>query len=100
MRHAHLRDLIRHAYISEADLASAIPLPDDGHPNGTLTREIGAKPPPAHPYVQPMKAALYFDSADGFGEWRIWVSKAADTDLRRMRKKSAELFRITLKKIR
>ncbi|KAG1720128.1 uncharacterized protein EDB91DRAFT_1257152 [Suillus paluster] len=24
-----------------------------------------------YPMVQPMKAALYFDNADGFGEWRI-----------------------------
>ena len=57
-------------------------------------------PPTAHSYVQPVKASLYFDSVQGFGEWRIIISTAADADLRRMRKKSPELFQITLKKIK
>ncbi|KZT08921.1 uncharacterized protein LAESUDRAFT_675409 [Laetiporus sulphureus 93-53] len=50
--------------------------------------------------VQPMKAALYFDSADGFGEWRICISTRADGDLRQMRKKNSALFKIVLKKIK
>ena len=50
--------------------------------------------------VQQMKAALYFDSADGFGEWRILISTRANTDLRYMRKKSPALFDITLNKIK
>lgn len=47
-----------------------------------------------------MKAALYFDSAEGFGQWRILISGRADRNLRETRKKDTNLFRITLKKIR
>ena len=56
--------------------------------------------PTAYPQVQPMKAALYFDSAEGFGQWRIFVSGRADRNLRETKKKDANLFRITLKKIK
>ncbi|KAI0286423.1 hypothetical protein BC826DRAFT_1108859 [Russula brevipes] len=56
--------------------------------------------PAAYPQVQPMKAALYFDSAEGFGQWRIFVSGRADRNLRETRKKDGNLFRITLKKIK
>ncbi|KAH9931251.1 uncharacterized protein B0H18DRAFT_929734 [Fomitopsis serialis] len=54
----------------------------------------------AYPFVQPIKAALYFDSAEGFGQWRILISTNADTDLRKMRKKATALFKVILKKIR
>jgi len=56
--------------------------------------------PAAYPQVQPMKAALYFDSVEGFGQWRILISGRADRNLREMRKKDKNLFRITLKKIK
>ncbi|KAI0042885.1 hypothetical protein FA95DRAFT_1609833 [Auriscalpium vulgare] len=56
--------------------------------------------PAAYPNVQPMKAALYFESADGFGEWRILISGRADKNLRETRKKDVNLFRIILKKIK
>jgi hypothetical protein len=47
-----------------------------------------------------MRAALYFDSAEGFGQWRILISGRADRNLRETRKKDTNLFRITLKKIK
>ena len=47
-----------------------------------------------------MKAALYFDNAEGFGQWRILISGRGDRDLRKTRKKDINLFRITLKKIK
>ncbi|KAI0641201.1 hypothetical protein C8Q79DRAFT_992409 [Trametes meyenii] len=56
--------------------------------------------PPAYPLVQPMKAALYFDSAVGFGEWRILISTRADRDLRQARNRSPDIFRIIIKKIK
>ncbi|KAF8895020.1 hypothetical protein CPB84DRAFT_1782432 [Gymnopilus junonius] len=56
--------------------------------------------PPAFPMVQPMKAALYFDSAEGFGEWRILISTRADRDLREARRKDAKFFKIVIKKIK
>ncbi|KAI1785420.1 hypothetical protein LXA43DRAFT_132940 [Ganoderma leucocontextum] len=54
----------------------------------------------AFPLVQPMKAALYFDSAKGFGEWRILISTRADRDLRQARRRDAKLFQIFVKKIK
>lgn len=56
--------------------------------------------PAAYPMVQPMKAALYFESADGFGEWRILISTRADRNLRDLRKKDPALFKIVIKKIK
>ncbi|KAH9919767.1 uncharacterized protein BXZ73DRAFT_104875 [Epithele typhae] len=52
------------------------------------------------PPVLPMKAALYFDSADGFGEWRVLISTRADRDLRQARKRDAKMFAIYVKKIK
>ena len=62
--------------------------------------EIREHVPAAYPQVQPMKAALYFDSVEGFGQWRILISGRADGNLRELRKKDTNLFRITLKKIK
>ncbi|KAH9891312.1 hypothetical protein C8Q73DRAFT_119576 [Cubamyces lactineus] len=56
--------------------------------------------PSAYPFVQPMKAALYFDSVNGFGEWRILISTRADRNLRQARNKNPKLFKIIVKKIR
>ena len=56
--------------------------------------------PVAYPLVQPMKAALYFDSAEGFGEWRILISTRADQNLRQARRRDAKLFQIFVKKIK
>jgi len=50
--------------------------------------------------VQPMKAALYFDSAVGFGEWRILLSTRATQNLREVRRTDAKLFKIIVKKIK
>jgi hypothetical protein len=54
----------------------------------------------AYPIVQPMKAALYFDSVKGFGEWNILVSSRADKMLRKVRKDDATTFKIIIKKIK
>lgn len=59
-----------------------------------------AETPSAFPMVQPMKAALYFDSADGFGEWRILISTRADRNLREARNKDPTSFKIYYKKIK
>ncbi|TBU23105.1 hypothetical protein BD311DRAFT_674657 [Dichomitus squalens] len=47
-----------------------------------------------------MKAALHFDSVQGFGEWRILISTRADRDLRQARRKNTKLFKIIVKKIK
>jgi hypothetical protein len=50
--------------------------------------------------IQPMKAALYFESVEGFGDWRIFISTSADRDLREARRSDQKRFDIYVKKIR
>ncbi|KAH8984681.1 hypothetical protein EDB92DRAFT_1885663 [Lactarius akahatsu] len=95
-----LSEILKRNYIPSAVVDAAV------EDNGALANrsvqdiEILEEVPAAYPQVQPMKAALYFDSVDGFGQWRILISGRADRNLREMRKKDANLFRITLKKIK
>ncbi|KAJ2926878.1 hypothetical protein H1R20_g10207, partial [Candolleomyces eurysporus] len=53
----------------------------------------------AYPCVQPMSEALYFESASGFGDWRILISSRADGDLREARRGDAKFFKIVIRKI-
>ena len=48
--------------------------------------------------VQPIKASLYLANAKGLGQWRIFLSTRAISDLRSY-SKSNETFRIIIKKI-
>ncbi|KAG2108067.1 P-loop containing nucleoside triphosphate hydrolase protein [Suillus discolor] len=50
--------------------------------------------------VQHMKTALYFDNADGFGEWRILISTQAYKHLREFRRADKNIFKIIFKKIK
>lgn len=50
--------------------------------------------------VQPMKAALYFDDIEGFGEWSILLSTRAQKDMREVRRADGMIFRIVMKKIK
>lgn len=52
------------------------------------------------PFVQPLRPALYFDNANGFGEWQILISTRASRDLRDARRKDAKIFDIYIKKIK
>ncbi|KAI6022557.1 hypothetical protein EDC04DRAFT_2936725 [Pisolithus marmoratus] len=56
--------------------------------------------PSAYPTVQPMKAALYFENADGFGEWRILIGTNATKKLREFRRNDGKKFKIIVKKIK
>ncbi|EGN94529.1 hypothetical protein SERLA73DRAFT_114784 [Serpula lacrymans var. lacrymans S7.3] len=47
-----------------------------------------------------MKAALYFDSAAGFGEWHVLISTRADRNLRETCRKDKKSFNIIVKKIK
>lgn len=47
-----------------------------------------------------MKAALYFDSAVGFGDWRLLLSTRATRDLREARRADATLFKMIVKKMK
>ena len=77
------------------------------HPVGEDKLQEDAAPAPsalgtpaAYPMIQPMKAAFYFDSVEGFGQWRILISTRADRNLRETKKKDPVLFKIILKKIK
>jgi hypothetical protein len=59
------------------------------------TQEISA-----FPLVLPMKAALLFDNAEGFGEWRLLMSTRATRDLRHARKTNKATFKIIVNKMR
>jgi hypothetical protein len=48
--------------------------------------------------VQPLRAALFFDNAEGFGSWRLVLSGKAIKDLREQRK--GGIFRIVIKKMK
>lgn len=90
------RNYIPCSAVEAAVIGPSVNLADSSDQNIDVPEEI----PAAYPQVQPMKAALYFDNADGFGQWRILISGRADRNLREARKKDTNLFRITLKKIK
>lgn len=54
----------------------------------------------AYPLIQPFKASLYFDSAEGLGEWRIFMSTTAIGDLRSYHHKDRKIFDVIIKKMR
>ncbi|KAI0061021.1 P-loop containing nucleoside triphosphate hydrolase protein [Artomyces pyxidatus] len=100
-RRADFRPVIKAAYIPSAvaeahveDTYAQIDAPV------IIEALVSESVPAAYPLVLPMKAALYFESADGFGEWRILISGRADRNLREAKKKDANTFRIILKKIK
>ncbi|KAH9855762.1 hypothetical protein C2E23DRAFT_548924 [Lenzites betulinus] len=97
----HLVPFIRGMYIPRASSEQA----DEGavalaEGASTFAETTESETPAAFPLVRPMKAALYFDSADGFGEWRVLISTRADRDLRQARNKSPGVFKIYIKKIK
>jgi len=47
-----------------------------------------------------MKATLYFDDIEGFGEWAILLSTRAQKRLRDVKRADFSIFRIIMKKIK
>ncbi|KAK0506463.1 hypothetical protein EDD18DRAFT_32642 [Armillaria luteobubalina] len=66
--------------------------------------EDGKNAPAVEPFACPiihlMKSALYFDTAEGFGQWTVIVSSDADNFLRSTHKKDISTFNVTVKKIK
>ncbi|PBL01521.1 hypothetical protein ARMGADRAFT_984178 [Armillaria gallica] len=81
--------------LKECFIVSASPIELEKNTSG-----IVAKLPSAYPIVQPMKSALYFDTADGFGDWTVVISTNADKFLRRAHKKKPSTFDATVEKIK
>jgi len=50
--------------------------------------------------VQPMKVALYFENADGFGEWRIIIGTDATKKLRELANGDKKKCLIVMRKIK
>jgi len=50
--------------------------------------------------IQPMKAALYFEDIEGFGEWAVLLSTRAQKYLRDVKGADGAMFRIVMKKIK
>ncbi|TFY57544.1 hypothetical protein EVJ58_g6956 [Rhodofomes roseus] len=96
-----LKETLKRAYIPLEETEKDGPESPEASAEASTSESIVTEDAPAaYPMVQPMKAALYFDNADGFGEWRILISTRADADLRQLRKKNPALFEITLNKIK
>ncbi|THH32624.1 hypothetical protein EUX98_g1581 [Antrodiella citrinella] len=103
LRKPELSDTFKKAYIPDIIVANGT---QDAFTKNTAnvsvtqpvstTQEI----PVAYPMVQPMRAALYFDTVDGFGDWRVYISTRADGNLRETKKKDPMLFKIIIKKIK
>ena len=92
-----IRDMYIPRHISVPDAPASVKRPEQ------VTEPVQAESseqPSAYPFVQPMKAALYFDSVNGFGEWRILISTRASRNLRQARNRNPKLFKIIVKKIR
>ncbi|TCD62368.1 hypothetical protein EIP91_006977 [Steccherinum ochraceum] len=101
LRKPELADKFKTAYIPDTvvdanNSDASTQHPDSSAPSDAATQEL----PPAYPIVQPMKAALYFDTAEGFGDWRVYISTRADGNLREAKKKDPTLFKIIIKKIK
>lgn len=64
-------------------------------------RKIGESgTPTTEPTNEPIKASLYFDNVEGFGEWRILLSTRAQKYLREARRGNGVMFEIVVKKMK
>ena len=50
-------------------------------------------------YAHNLKVSLYYESPDGFGDWRIYLARMAEKDLRKIRKGDAKAFEVVWKKL-
>jgi len=62
--------------------------------------DLGVATVPPESIIQPIKAALYFENVEGFGEWRILLSTKAQKYLREVRRGNGAMFGIVVKKIK
>ena len=50
--------------------------------------------------IKPIKATLYFENVEGFGEWRILLSTRTRKYLRGARRGNGVMFEIVVKKMK
>ncbi|GBE80111.1 predicted protein [Sparassis crispa] len=107
-RYPQLRNIFKGTYIPEHapsdDVVVVSPKCHASHGPASVSQEV-SKPTVDNgseifPTMQHAQMTLDADNADGFGGWRVLISKPAASDLRQKFKKDPELFRIIMKKIR
>ncbi|KAF8885252.1 hypothetical protein CPB84DRAFT_1788531 [Gymnopilus junonius] len=99
IRSPEISAIIQESFLQPAELESVsgpVLSAEISPPETPVTMDV----PDLFPFVQPMKSAVYFDSPQGFGEWRILVSTRADKNLREHHKKSRGTFEIIVNKIK
>ncbi|KAL5534681.1 hypothetical protein ACEPAG_1145 [Sanghuangporus baumii] len=85
---------------SEDAVSSPDPIKSATTEGGTITEgQSVLRTSSAYPRVQPVKASLFFESAEGLGEWRIFMSTTAIKDMRNHRR-NKKIFKVILKKIK
>ncbi|KAK7696354.1 hypothetical protein QCA50_001008 [Cerrena zonata] len=101
LRNPDLYDAIKSACVP-ASLPE--PEPELGVPvvsgSGLTEDQSTTATPSAFYMVQSLRAALHFDSPEGFGEWRILIPSSAQKDLRDTRKKDPVHFDTIVTKIK
>jgi hypothetical protein len=104
LRRADFVSAIQEAYLSinavPERLREAIKLVVD---SGATTAVSGLEqnlPSSEYSVVQPMRTTLYFDPADGFGDWRISMNGRALGTLREAYKRAPARYDIYMKKLR
>ncbi|KZV61291.1 P-loop containing nucleoside triphosphate hydrolase protein [Peniophora sp. CONT] len=96
------KDLLKNIYIptEQTQVVSTGDVLDSAALTSGVDITVVDEVPAAFPAVQPMRAALYFDSAEGFGSWKILVGQRATGDLREAKRKSPDFYDIFVKKIK
>jgi len=87
---------LRDAYVSTGDITTVHP----SAPQAIKVVEAVKPKSSAYPNVQAMKPVLYFQNADGFGEWRIIIGTDATKKLRELANADRKKCVIVVKKIK
>lgn len=62
--------------------------------------DLGITTASAESAIQPIKAALRFENAEGFGEWQILLSTKAQKYLREVGRGNGTMYEIVVKKMK
>ncbi|KAF9523644.1 hypothetical protein CPB83DRAFT_681179 [Crepidotus variabilis] len=96
MRQPRIIEIVKALFVVH-EMPEALPniktdVPSVQHEDSALDAPITEDFPAVYPMVQPLKGALYFDTPDGFGKWRIFISSKASAHLRHYRDNNPKVF--------
>ena len=80
MRTSEIAGLIRNSYFSENVLQGNLSISDENS-NEATTSAVGTHPSLPAITADPIQPDLYFESADGYGKWRILCSRRFLSDV-------------------